>query len=266
MTIDTIRLSGGAGKHTTPGGAGLYTALGVRAAGGAVRLFAQRPVPMPEILFPYDAALDWTGPEIPLDRLPRLDIAHHGGGKAELVGAFWGAQLELAPTDLPDDLSAIRIAHIAALGPTAKQIEFVQACRTHGVKKISAGTYGRAVYEDGDVVRALMAQVDYFFMNENEARGLFTDPAAVAAAPGQVVFVTLGERGVAAVTENGERVRTEAERVDECDPTGAGDSFCGGVLAVLAAGGGLDEAAREGVRVAAATIQALGPGNLIRFG
>ncbi|HUF38393.1 MAG TPA: hypothetical protein VMN57_07715 [Anaerolineales bacterium] len=86
VTIDTLRLPGETERRISPGGAGLYTALAVRAAGGRVRLFAQRPDPMPDLLSAYDRLLDWSGPTIPLERLPRLDIIHHGGGRAELAG------------------------------------------------------------------------------------------------------------------------------------------------------------------------------------
>ena len=263
VTVDTLHLSGETGTRITPGGAGLYTALAVQATGGRVRLFAQRPVPMPLLLSPYERALDWIGPEIPLERLPRLEIAHYGGGRAELVHADWGAQPEFDPADLPDDLSAFGIAHIAALGPTSKQIEFAIACRAHGAAKISAGTYGRAVYGEGDAVRELIGRVDYFFMNENEAVGLFSASEAAAAAPGQVVFVTLGELGALARIENGDIVRIPAIAVEEYDPTGAGDSFCGGVLAVLVRGGGLEEAMARGAAAASQTILGLGPERLI---
>jgi ribokinase len=263
VTIDTLRLPGKSERFTAPGGAGLYTALAIRAAGGRVRLFAQRPVPMPEILLPYDEVLDWIGPEIPPVRLPRLDIVHFGGGRAELAGADWGAQPELDPADLPDDLAEFSIAHIAPLGPTAKQIEFAAVCRSRGVGKISAGTYGRAVFGEGEAVRELLGRVDTFFMNENEAVGLFSRPEAAAAAPGQILFVTRAERGAWAVPGDGESIHVPAVRVEEYDPTGAGDSFCGAALAVIARGGGLGEVLAAGVRLAARTIRGLGPEELI---
>ncbi|HUF38392.1 MAG TPA: PfkB family carbohydrate kinase [Anaerolineales bacterium] len=100
-------------------------------------------------------------------------------------------------------------------------------------------------------------------MNENEARGLFGSPDAVAANSGQVVFVTLGERGAFTVRGDGVVLRAPALPAAEFDPTGAGDSFCGAALAVLVRGGGLDEALEAGTALAARTIEGLGPSNLL---
>lgn len=257
VTLDTLHLGGG-GSHERPGGAGLYTALGCRAAGGAVALFAQVPDPMPAILDPFTQLFDWRGPVIPLSTLPRLEIAHYGSGRAELLAADWGAQLDLEPADLPPDLSRIRCAHVAALGPTGKQIAFARACRRLGVKTISAGTYGRAVSGGAGAVRQLIDLADRFFMNENEALGLFGSLDAVVARPGQVLFVTQGARGAWAITSR-ERAFAPALEVREVDPTGAGDTLCGAVNEGMEKGLGVEEALRLGVRLAAVTVGAIGP-------
>ena len=221
-------------------------------------LYAQVPQPMPAVLDPFTQILDWRGPVIPLESLPRLEIAHYGGGRAELLAADWGAQLDLKPSDLPSDLSQFHCAHVAALGPTGSQIAFARACRRMGVRTISAGTYGRAVYEDAVSVRRLIGLADRFFMNENEARGLFGSLDGVSARPGQVLFVTQGARGAWSITPR-ERVLAPALEAEEVDPTGAGDTLCGAVLAGLDAGMEVEAALSLGVRLAAQTVGAIGP-------
>lgn len=254
VTIDTVHLLGRNQPQISPGGAGLFTALGAQAAGGQVTLFAPRPDPMPEILIPFDQQLDWIGPAITLADLPRLEIVHYGGGQAELRAADWGAQRSLSPDDLPTDRLKGALCHIAPLGPTQKQIRFANACRERGARAISAGTYGRAAYGESDLVRELMSETEYFSMNENEAVGLFGSADAVRARPGQVVFVTLASQGALAITET-QRIRCQAPAVEEKNPTGAGDTFFGAVLAVLSRGGSIEEALETGVRLAAERVR-----------
>ena len=129
VTVDTIHLPGRDAPVISPGGAGLYTALGAVAARGQAVLFAQQPRPMPALLQPVKDRLDWQGPIIKQEGLPRLEIAHYGEGRAELVAAHWGAQLTLSIADLPADLSQFGIVHVAALGPTLASLAFVQTSR-----------------------------------------------------------------------------------------------------------------------------------------
>ena len=158
---------------TAAGGAALYTAAAAWRAGAAVTLLAPRPDPLPEFLQPAAARFPWIGPIIDPEQLPRLEIAHYGGGKAALLSAAWGAEALLTPADLPDDLSGYRFVHIAALRSAQRQVDFLRGCRQRGAMRISAGTYGHVVYDETATVRALFEEADLFFMNENEANGLF---------------------------------------------------------------------------------------------
>ncbi len=267
VTLDRLHFAGempNAGETATAaGGAGMYTALAARRAGGNVTLFAPRPDPLPERLSPIAAALPWLGPRIPPGELPRLEIVHYGRGRAALRRAFWGAQARMTPSMLPDDLSQFDLVHIAALGTAQRQLDFARACRARGAGRISAGTYAKVVFGETENVRALFAQSDLFFLNENEANGLFGGAEnAPDPGPGRWLFVTLGARG-ALVIGNQARVRVPAPAVAERDPTGAGDTFCGAVLAGLDRGLEAVSAARQGVKLAAGMIQYVGPGGLL---
>jgi ribokinase len=67
------------------------------------------------------------------------------------------------------------------------------------------------------------------------------------------VLITLAERGVLLVDEDGER-RVPAPRVRAVDTTAAGDTFTGALAVALAEGLSLDAAARFAVRAAALSV------------
>jgi sugar/nucleoside kinase (ribokinase family) len=255
-SLDVLHFAGQ--TVASAGGAGLYTAAAAARAGAATAMFAPRPDPVPEALAPALPRINWSGPVVPPEELPHFEIAHYGGGKAELVNARWGAEARLSPADLPGNLAVVPLIHITALGTTQRQLDFLHACRQGGARRISAGTYGRAVYGDSNAVRRLFEAADIFFMNENEANGLFGSVEQAHTAPGKLLFVTLGERGVRVV--QGDYVTAvPGQPADELDPTGAGDTFCGASLAGLAAGLHPVMAARQAIALAAQMIGAVGP-------
>ena len=95
-------------------------------------------------------------------------------------------------------------------------------------------------------LRALAERATVLFPSDGE---LPFDPR-----PGQVVVTTLGERGVRI---GGEIV--PAPRVDEVDPTGAGDTFAAAFTVAILRGAEPVEAARAAVPVAAEAVTRLGP-------
>lgn len=71
------------------------------------------------------------------------------------------------------------------------------------------------------------------------------------------VIITLAERG-AYLSGGGSRCFVPAYCVDAVDTTGAGDAFCGGLLAALSEGKGLPEAVRFANAAAALSVQKVG--------
>jgi len=261
VSLDTLHFA--SQTVSTVGGAGLYTALAARQAGAAVTLCAPHPAPLPEQLSLVAKRLHWIGPQVLPEEMPRLEIAHHGGGRATLLHAAWGAEAALTPDHLEVDLRAYDVVHIAALSSTQRQLMFLHACRERGAGRVSVGTYARAVYGETATVRALFDEADIFFMNENEANGLFGSAASAQTRPGKLLFVTRGEQG-AVVHEGAQVTPIAAESANELDPTGAGDTFCGATLAGLLRGGRPVDAARNAVRLAARCVEAPGPAILLR--
>lgn len=101
---------------------------------------------------------------------------------------------------------------------------------------------------------------DLLVLNEKEALAACGDvvsaPKRLAGAAHSVV-VTLGPNG-AYGTFNGATLRVPAEPIQVRDSTGAGDAFCGGVIAALVRGAAPAAALRHGSRVAARILNQTG--------
>jgi sugar/nucleoside kinase (ribokinase family) len=260
VSSDTLHLADGQTAHTF-GGAGLYTALAASKSRGNCTLFAPKPDPLPDGLARVTRNIVWEGPRITSEQLPRLEIRHHGQGKATLLNAAWGAEPSLLPAQIPDTVKAARFVHIAALSSANRQLAFLEQLTTSR-PKISVGTYGRLVYGNPDIVRQIFRQADLFFMNQNEAIGLFGDVKQCRTRDGAILFVTLDAAG-ALVIEGAEQIMVPGTPAKEIDPTGAGDTFCGATLAGLSAGLSPVEAARQAVKLAAQTVAGVGPTALL---
>jgi ribokinase len=144
---------------------------------------------------------------------------------------------------------------------------FLQACRERGARRISAGTYYRLVQSEPATVRALFEQADLFFMNENEATGLWgslrvAGRVSTRTHAGAVLFITFDKRGVI-VIEGEQATPLPADLANEVDPTGAGDTFCGATLAGLARGEPPAMAAQNAATLAARVIEHVGPAFLL---
>jgi len=260
ISIDRLHLASGE-SVTAAGGAALYTALALAAGGVETALFAPRSEPLPELLRVATAGLAQWGPRVAPGELARLEIAHHGNGRATLVAADWGAAARLEPEALPERAGEVETLHVAALPSPGQQRRFARWARERGVRRLSSGTFARAAQADGDGVLGLLADCDAFFMNENEARLLFGTLDAAPRPRRGVIFVTRGQQG-SRVLEPARSTDVPAVAAHEVDPTGAGDSYCGAALAALARGADPVEAARVGSRLAAAVVAAVGPAAL----
>ena len=243
------------------GGGGLYTALAARRAGARVTMVGPRPDPMPPELRPAAERLDWRGPAVPPEELPSFEIAHLGDGETELLGAQWRAEADLSVAGLPPDLPEGLVFCIALTDPS-RQLELVRHFKAQG-RAVGGGTYSVAVAESSAIVLQLFEEVDVFFCNQSEAAGLFGSFERARTAPGKLLFITRGARG-ARVVQGDQVTDIPGVAVEELDPTGAGDTFCGTVLASLAGGAHPVQAARRAVVAAAEMVTEIGPAALLR--
>jgi ribokinase len=268
-SLDVYHLASGETVHS-PGGAGLYTALAASCSGSRTGMFAPRPDPLPEPLKVTTERLDWFGPIVPPDQLPSFEIAHYGGGRAALLNASWGAEMLITPENFPGDQITASIVHIAALRTAERQLDFAKYFAADfrsypnfgSLTRLSAGTYSKICVSEPDTVRELIRLCDFFFMNENEATLLFGGADNVKARAGQIIFVTLAERG-ALVIQGDHVTHVPGHPADDLDPTGAGDTFCGATLAHLARGEQPVMAAQAAVLLSAQMIGAVGPTRLL---
>ena len=155
------------------GGAGMYTAMAARRCGAQVAMFGLRPDPCPGRLKPVAGRLvEWLGPAVPPAQLPQFEISYPGGTTVYLK-VLRGAEPMLSPTMLPPDLSRVDLVHVTPQSDVNLQLSFVQACRQRGAVRISAGTDPGQAVKHPQALRALMEHVDYFFMNDLEAKAAF---------------------------------------------------------------------------------------------
>ncbi|WP_419861697.1 carbohydrate kinase family protein [Candidatus Palauibacter sp.] len=245
------------------GGAGLYTALAAQRAGAAVTVVAPRPDPMPEELEPADRLLDWRGPPVPPSALPHFEIEYFPDGRTVYRQAVRGSEGDIRYGDIPD-AGPGAFAYVVPLLDPELQLGFARRLSAAGVR-VGCGTYAPGIRAHPEVVTRVVEASDYFFCNAEEAGLLFGSLDDVAVAPGHAVFVTRGPRGARAVLGD-HPIDVPAPEVEEVDPTGAGDTFCGTALARLAAGDHPAMAARVAAAHAARTVTGIGPTSLLSDG
>ena len=257
---DVLHLDGK--SHQTVGGAGLYTALGARAAGVQAHMLAPFPNPMPKSLRPVTELINWFGPRVHPDELPHFEIVYDADGRAEYTSIEPRFESLMTESVLPDDLSAYTYVHIVQLGNIDLQLSLLDRCRNSRARFVSVSGGHELPEDQTGKLRELVARADLCFMNEHEAEPLLGQPRGYSWQPGTILFVTHGDRGLSVI--QGSRVhRVHIGPTEAHDPTGAGDSFCGATLAYLCRLQHPVLAANNAVQVATLNVRHLGPKGLI---
>jgi len=153
------------------------------------------------------------------------------------------------------DLTAADRAAISAASHLVMQLEIPLVTVLQAAQAARAA--GTAVVLNAAPIRdlpgELLAAVDVLVLNEHEAAYLARGGDVAGLAP--TVIVTLGAAGaIAHSAEHGE-LRVAAPTVDAVDSTGAGDTFCGALVAALAAGESLARALTFAVTAASLSVQ-----------
>lgn len=109
----------------------------------------------------------------------------------------------------------------------------------------------------------LFGLVDILILNETEAKQILNisdigDLENGSQWPIDLIIVTLGNRGCVVVQGDKPAVQYPAFEVEPKDTTGAGDTFCGYLVANLALGRSLSEAVQFATAAAAIAVQSLG--------
>lgn len=176
------------------------------------------------------------------------------------------AQGENAITVAPGANAMLRAQHLPPLDgithllmqletPIDTVIAYARAARARGIKVVLNAAPAIALAEE------LTSLLDILIVNEGELALVSGHAGSIAECLARVdvpcVVVTLGERGSVAHA-NGEAISQRAFEVDVVDTTGAGDTFCGMLVAALSHG--LDLQRALGQASAASALACTRPG------
>ena len=218
---------------------------------------------MPPELGEADAALDWIGPTVEPDELPHFEIEYTPGGETVYHRAVQGSEGAIRPGHLPA-LASGDLAYVVPLIDPELQLAVARHLRDRGVR-VACGTNRGGIQKQRGAVERVLETSEMFFCNEGEAELLFGDVDTAAVAPGRILAVTRGEAG-ARIVLGSHAVDVDPVPADELDPTGAGDTFCGTMLARIGAGEHPVMAARRAAAAAADMIAGVGPERLLAPG
>jgi len=149
-----------------------------------------------------------------------------------------GANLTLAPQHLPD-LAGFSYLLMQLETPMTTVTAYAQAAQAAGVKVVLNAAPAQPLPPE------LLAAVDVLIVNEGELAAIVPYPVSLMTNLAQIavpgVVVTLGHRGCAARLGNTFFVQP-AYPVTAVDTTGAGDTFCGALVAALDQGDSITQA------------------------
>jgi sugar/nucleoside kinase (ribokinase family) len=186
----------------------------------------------------------------------------HEAGERSMV-ADRGANARLVPEDLPDPVRAraVLVSGYLLLHEDSRPSALAALVRAEATY-VAVDPASWPLVEAFGVERFLAETepANVVLANEIEARTLTGEQDAPAArALGKrfsVAVVKLGSRGAVACVD-GEVLEAPAERVEEVDPTGAGDAFDGVFLASLALGASPREALARACHAGALQVSSL---------
>ena len=243
--------------QTFPGGKGANQAVACARAGGAVTHFLTG-LGADAFAAPLEASLAGAGVH-----LHAVRPANQPTGTAFICVSDAG---ENAITVAPGANSSLQPAHLPPLDGFSHllmQLEipldtvqaYAHAAHAAGVTVVLNAAPARALPQ------ALLDDVDVLIVNEGELAALTgsvgdtAQRVALLAAP--TVVVTLGARGCVA-RHQGVWLEQPAFAVDVVDSTGAGDTFCGALLAAWSAGADMATALRRANAAAALACTRMG--------
>jgi len=247
----------GHGFATHPGGKGANQAVACARAGGATTHML--------------LALGHDAQAVPIENsltaagvlLHRVLVTHASTGTAFICVDDGG---ENAITVAPGANSRLRPEHLPALEgyshlmlqleiPMDTVLAYARAAQAHGVKVVLNVAPARPLSPE------LLALVDILLVNEGELASLTGGQGSIAEQMQRIdvptVVATLGTHGSCAKV-NGALTVQPAFPIQPVDSTGAGDTFCGVLVAQLARGAGMAQALRHAS--AAAALACLKPG------
>lgn len=242
---------------TFPGGKGANQAIACARAGAAPTrmLLALGADPF---AMPIENSLRSSGVQLDIVRCPERPT-----GTAFIC---LSDDAENAITVAPGANSSLRAEHLpdlAGIGALLLQLEtpietveaYARTAHAAGVQVVLNAAPARSI------PASLLGLVDVLVVNEGELAMVSGVPDDVTQALARIkvpcVIVTMGARGCIA-RRQGELLRQPAFSIDAVDTTGAGDTFCGTLVAALGRGEPLPRALREASAASAIACSRLG--------
>jgi ribokinase len=277
-TVDIVHAADGTSEGRQLGGSAIYAAAGARVWGLRAGVVAFRGTGLPDGWADLLSALEIdTEGLVPVD-LPAsvTEFVYDACGErrqrawpdqkgplASFLPADTGEpirRLLLGPEHVPRRYRAALGAHLAPMHYPAQRA-LADALRPLGV--LTLDPYPHVMAEcDDDALRGLLAPISAFIPSLQEVAARFPGASAaeglrrLLALGCPRVVVKLGRQG-ALVWDPRARasLAVPAVPVDVKDPTGAGDAFCGGVLAGLVEGADIGRAAARGAVSASLVVE-----------
>ena len=235
------------------GGSGVYAAVAASFFGNPVRLIGVVGTDFPHAYIDF---LDTRG--LDLQGLKRVN-----GGKSFRWGGRYSKDFNVRDTlftelnvvadfqpVLPETYKETPYLFLANNPPSLQLSIIEQATQP---KLIVCDTMDFWINEEREALETLLARVDILILNDSEAL-LFTGDSNLMRAAQMIlrygpkrVIIKKGEHGAISVTESSFFSTPAYPLTQVTDPTGAGDSFAGGMLGYLASTGDTSE---EGIRSA----------------
>ncbi len=242
LTIDDLVFPDGATRWAVPGGGAAYAAFGAALWTNKVSIVAPLGTDYPAGVFPEQVDLSRCR-QIP-HSLRNWGLYEENGRRHFVSRSHSRRWHDFCP-DLDDVASGKQIAaHLSAM-PPERALALVRELRRSGTHFISLDMDEHDLLGEMDrkIINELMANVDLFLPSLHDAQRLCgkTDPIdnlryLRKIAPNiSLIAIKCGANGVIAHASTATTlIHISAYPVTVIDETGAGDAFCGGVLASFA--------------------------------
>jgi len=270
LSIDDLVFADGTTRWNIPGGNAMYAGCGISVWSDAAMLVAPMGPDYPKEILEQ---------RMSLSRCPQLSRTLRNWGLYEEDGSRqfvfrratsrWEEFSPTAESALQGNQAA---AHVAPM-PRQVAMSIIRALRSTGTGLISVDLDERDLKQPGlKHIAEMMAACDLFLPSMQEAHAIFpsTEPLEALrrlrqmAPETRLIVVKCGAAGVIGHLRGAtEYIQVPAVPVDPIDVTGAGDSFCGGVLAGFTENENVIDALIDGVVSASFCVEGLGPERLL---
>lgn len=252
VTLDTVETPSRRVEDVL-GGSGVYAAIAASFFGNTVQLVGVVGTDFPQT---YTDILETHGIDLQgLERVEDGKSFRWGGRYTEDFNVRDTLFTELNVIEdfqpvLPETYKDVPYLFLANNSPVL-QLSIIE--QSTNPKLVVCDTMDFWINEEREALEALLARVDVLILNDSEARLLTGDSNLVRAAETilrygpERVIIKKGEHGAISITESSYFNAPAYPIKQVADPTGAGDSFAGGMMGYLAS---VEDTSEEAIRSA----------------